>query len=71
MSGTAGEPTAFYFDRAVYTFGSALQAQLDQAGQTRGKKKKTDQQIAMAKQRVMARWLGTEQKFADPLAARR
>lgn len=59
------QPTAYYLDRAVYTFGSALEAELERTGQTRGKSKMTESQIAMAKQQVLARWLGT-QKFADP-----
>lgn len=58
---------AFYFDRAVYTFGSALEAELEQAGQSRGKSKKTETQIAMGRQQVLTRWLGTGAgKFADP-----
>lgn len=59
------QPTAYYLDRAVYTFGSALEADLEKAGQQRGKSKRSDSQIAMAKQQVLARWLGN-QKFAEP-----
>lgn len=58
--------TAFYFDRAIYTFGSALEADLERASQSgKGKNRKSDSQIAMARQQVMSRWLGT-QRFADP-----
>jgi len=57
---------AFYFDRAVFTFGSALEAELEKAGHSRGKSKKSDAQIAMARQQVMAKWLGTK-RFADPV----
>jgi hypothetical protein len=63
--GVTEQPAAFYFDRAVFTFGSALESELEKAGQSKGKSKKTDSQIAMARQQIMARWLGT-QRFADP-----
>lgn len=64
--GVTSQPTAFYFDRAIYTFGTALEAEMEKAGASGGgKNKKSDQQIAMAKQMVLNRWLGT-QKFADP-----
>lgn len=56
---------AFYFDRAIYAFGMALEADLEKAGQSRGKTKKSESQIAMAKQQTLTKWLGT-QKFADP-----
>jgi hypothetical protein len=59
------QPRAFYLDRAVFTFGTALEAELEKAGQTKGKTKRTDAQIAMARNRVLATWLGT-QRFADP-----
>jgi len=65
LMGVTDQPTAFYFNRAVFTFGQALEAELEKAGASRGKSKKTDSQIAMARQMVMNRWLGT-QKFADP-----
>lgn len=55
---------AFYFDRAIYTFGSALEAAIEKAGSGRGKR--SESQIAMARQQVQARWLGA-QKFADPV----
>jgi len=54
----------------VFTFGGALEAALEKASEGgRGKTKKTSTQIAMARQQVMARWLGT-QRFADPLQGR-
>lgn len=70
LLGIESQPQAFYFNRAVFTFGTALEAELERAGQTRGKKKKNEQQIAMARQRVMTRWGIVEQKFADPLSVR-
>lgn len=70
MDGTQGEPTAFYFDRAVFTFGSALEDALEKASADRGKKKKSAAQVSKARQRVMSQWLGVEQKYADPVAAR-
>lgn len=64
------EVTAYYLDRAVFTFGTALEAELDKAGQTKGKQKKSQTQVQMAKQMVLNRWLSDpgEQKFADPAA---
>ena len=63
--GVDDQPMAFYFDRAVFTFGQALETELDKAGESRGKTKKTAGQVALARQQVIARWLGA-QKFADP-----
>jgi hypothetical protein len=64
--GVTDQPTAYYLDRAIYTFGSALEADLEKAGSSGGgKHKRSEQQIAMAKQMVLNRWLGT-QKFAEP-----
>jgi hypothetical protein len=65
--GVTDQPAAFYLDRAVFTFGSALEAELDQVSQTKGKKKQSEGQIALARQQVMARWLGTKRRFADPV----
>jgi hypothetical protein len=63
--GVTSQPTAFYLDRAIYTFGTALEAELEKAGQRTGKGKNSEQQIAMAKQLVLGRWLKS-QRFADP-----
>lgn len=63
--GVTDQPTAFYLDRAIYTFGMALEEELEQASQSRGRARKTETQIAMARQQILARWLGT-QRFADP-----
>lgn len=57
---------AFYLDRAVFTFGRALEAELDKAGAPgKGKQKRTDSQIQMAKMAVLNKWLGIN-RFADP-----
>jgi hypothetical protein len=61
---------AFYFDRAVFTFGTALEADLERAGQSRGKTKLSDTQVASARRRVMEQWLGIKTKYADPMAMR-
>lgn len=63
--GVTFQPTAYYLDRAIYTFGSALEAELERAGQSSGRNKNSEQQIAMARSMVLARWLGT-QRYADP-----
>lgn len=68
--GITEQPTAYYLDRAVFVFGRSLEAALEEAGQSRGKQKKTQSQIAMARARVLATWLGT-QRFADPMAMKR
>ena len=60
------ELIAYYLDRAVYTFGRAVESDLDAAGQSRGKHKKSEAQVAMARQQVMARWLGTQQYQNPP-----
>jgi hypothetical protein len=67
------EVTAYYLDRAVYTFGTALDNELERAGQSKGGAKgkgKSQAAIQMAKQMVLNRWLGAgeQQKFADPAA---
>lgn len=67
--GIEEQPLAYYFDRAIFTFGRALEAELERVGQSKGRHKKTASQIAMARQQVLARWLGT-QRFADPTARR-
>lgn len=67
--GLTDQPMAYYFDRAVFTFGRALEAELEQAAESRGKTKKTASQVAMARQTVMARWLKL-QRFADPVPRR-
>lgn len=56
------EVRAWSFDRAVYLFGSQLEAELETAGQ----EAKSKAQARSARQRVLSRWLGVEQKFRDP-----
>jgi hypothetical protein len=57
--------TAWCFNRAVYLFGSALDAELAEAEQ--GAKSKA--QAAGRRQRVLSKWLGGKQQFKDPVAA--
>lgn len=53
---------AFYFDRAVWTFGSTLEADLEAA--VEGVKK---EKAAKAKQQmVLATWLGGKGMYRDP-----
>lgn len=59
------EVTAWSFDRAVYLFGSSLDAELAEAEQ--GAKSKA--QARSRRQRVMTKWLGGKQQFKDPVAA--
>jgi hypothetical protein len=62
--------TAYFFDRAIYTFGTTLEADLEEAG---SKAKKEAQAERMRRLRLNT-WLndGTEkkpeQKFRDPMA---
>jgi hypothetical protein len=53
---------AFFFDRAVYTFGTALESDL--AAST--EKSKKPAQAKAIRQRVMAKWLGG---FREPSAS--
>lgn len=59
------EVTAWSFDRAVYLFGSSLDAELKKAVQGA----KSDSQANGRRARVMAKWMGEAQKFKDPAAA--
>lgn len=65
LVGIESDLWAYYFDRAVFTFGRAIETELDKAGRSSGKKKKTDAQIEMARNSIMAKWLGLR-RFADP-----
>lgn len=59
------EVTAWSFDRAVYMFGSELEAELKNAA----KGAKSDAQANGRRQRVLAKYLGGKQQFKDPVAA--
>ena len=59
------EVAAYSFDRAVYLFGSQMDAELKNAV----KGAKTDSQANGRRQRVLSKWLGGEQRFKDPVAA--
>lgn len=58
--------TAFYVDRALYRFGTAIDAEMEKAAE----KGKTDQSRAMKQQMVLNRWLRAEGggRFKDPAA---
>lgn len=59
------EVTAWSFDRAVYLFGSQLEAELKIAA----KGAKSDTQANGRRQRVLSKWLGGKQAFKDPVAS--
>lgn len=56
---------AYSFDRAVYIFGSNLDAELKNAA----KGAKSDTQANGRRQRVLAKWLGQKAQYKDPVAA--
>jgi hypothetical protein len=63
------ELTAYYFDRAIFTFGKAVEAELERVSQQgKGKSKRTQAQINMARQQVLNRWVGGPRQFRDPAA---
>lgn len=70
--GIEEQPLAYYFNRAVFTFGKALEGELDRVSQQtgKGKQRKSQQQINMARTQVLRRWLGggEAQRFRDPFA---
>lgn len=47
---------AFFFDRAVWVFGTTLESDLEKAGAKAKKPKQAEQ----ARMRVLQKWLGTE-----------
>lgn len=65
MYGITDEIAAWCFDRAVFMFGSEVDAELRDAAQ--GAKNK--QQATARQQRVMAKWLGGTVRYKDPAAA--
>lgn len=56
---------AYSINNSVYSFGSALQSELDQVT---GKKK---EQVARKRQRVLDQWLGMPRKFRNPMGPTR
>ena len=62
--GVHDEVAAYSFDKAVYMFGSALEAELRHAGETA----KSDAQANGKRQRVLAKWLGVKAQYKDPAA---
>lgn len=62
MYGIADEITAWCFDRAVFLFGSEVEADLREASDGA----KTKQQSVSRQQRVIAKWLGGRAQYKDP-----
>lgn len=56
---------AYWFDRAVRTFGVALQNDLDRAGM----EAKSTRKAEVARLRVMHTWMGTEMQYKNPVAS--
>jgi hypothetical protein len=57
----------FFFDRAVYVFGTTLESDLEKAGEKAKKPKQAEQ----ARMRVLQKWLGTEViGFREPAPTR-
>lgn len=59
-----GDFRRYCFDNAVVTFGTALEAALDEVTG------KTDKSIAVKRARVLDRWLDRELKYRAPTATR-
>jgi hypothetical protein len=60
LYGIEEQPTAFYFDRAVWTFCQRLENELERAGD-----EKNPRRAAMRRSMVMHKWLG-QNTFASP-----
>ena len=62
--------TAYYFDRAVYVFGSTVESKMDEAGEGA---KNTKQAVA-ARTKILRKYLGekdsTAGRFRDPARAK-
>lgn len=61
----ADEVAAWCFDRAIYLFGVSIDNDLDKAT----REAKNSMAANIARQRVMAKWIGTEVKYRDPAAS--
>lgn len=64
LAGVVDEVQAYFVDRAVFTFGTHVQAELEEAAA--GAKNK--QQSANRQQAVLSKYLNIERKFRDPAA---
>lgn len=64
MYAIQGDFRRFCFDRAVLTFGAALEAALDSV------EAKNDKQREVKRARTLDRWLGRELKFRNPIATK-
>lgn len=61
LLGIVEQPLAFFFDRAVRTFGAHVERELEKAGAG----KKSEGQRQMAQNMVLQKWLGMG-RFASP-----
>jgi hypothetical protein len=67
---------AFYFDKAVYSFGVTFDADIEEHSKSRGKKPDTEEQTKRKREQRMARWLADgstpasaqPRRFRDPAA---
>ena len=61
---------AFYFDRAVFSFGTSFDNDMDEQEQGRGKRPPKPAEVKLKKQRRLRKWLEDEdsgpQQFRDP-----
>lgn len=62
MYGVQGDFRRFCFDRAVFTFGRALEAELNSL------KAKTEKQVETKRSRMLAIWLDQPVKYRTPTA---
>lgn len=64
---------AFYFDRAVFNFGTAFDADMDEQEQHKGKRPPKPEAVKLKKQRRLRKWLEDDegekppQRFRDPV----
>lgn len=72
LLGLQGSIAQYYFDRAVWAFGSAVQAELDavEDAATRSKSKTSPKTIQARKQMVLNKWIpapeSTKGRYKDP-----
>jgi hypothetical protein len=62
------DAAAFYFDRAVYTFGVTFDADMEEATKSKGKKPDTPEQTKRKQENRLAKWLddGSTPRAAQP-----
>lgn len=65
LYGIADDVRAFYFDRAVATFGLTVEADLDKVSRDA----KTSKQAERRREMALNKWLGVQQRYKDPMGA--